>query len=308
MRKLPKPLSPLLLEWSEDLHAEGLSKHTRFAYVVDLQEVEAFLGGNLEGVTREDLFTYRRSLSARDLAVATCARRLTAVRTFYEWLRRKRNAVMSPAHDLKSPKRPENIHRWWTQEQVAQFRAAFTGADPATVRDRAMCELGLVGLRVSEVLALDRNDVQNLEHPSRASIRVHRKGNKEQILPLSEDARAALLAWMTMRPDVSTDALFFRMPFQPSRRDRLHYASVEKIFRQYAACAGLPLRARSNFHLLRHSTAQRLADLGTNMQDIQAVLGHRSPKTTMIYFRVSDAALRKTVNRLNYNEPNEGGS
>lgn len=177
------------------------------------------------------------------------------------------------------------------------------------MRDRAICELGLLGLRVGEIVGLNVDDLKALDHPAQAAILVHRKPRgREQIIPLSADARAALCDWMRARPAEPTTAVFFRLPFQPGRiRDRLHYVAVEKLFRRYADEAGLPLAKGQSIHLLRHSTAQRLADMGTPVQDIQALLGHRSPNTTMVYFRVTDRRLRSTVQHLTYETPRDEG-
>ena len=129
-----------------------------------------------------------------------------------------------------------------------------------------------------------------------------RKGPKEQFIPLSTDARTALQRWLDLRPDMPTPAVFFRIPFQPSRSERLNYQSAEKLFKHYANLAGLPLKYGQSFHLLRHTAAQRLANLGVPLQDIMTLLGHADPKTTMVYIRVADANLRRTVQRLNYDE------
>ena len=306
-RRTSRPVHPLVLEWFQDLQAEGLALNTCRAYAADLGELVEFAGGDLERATRETLLAYRRSLVVRDLSVATRARRVAAVRSFFDWLRKRRSESVSIAHDLLPPKRLEKVHRWWTVEQVARFRASFTDRTPTGLRDRAICELGLLGLRVGEIVALNVDDIRTLDDPARASILVHRKPRgREQVIPLSEDARAALGDWIQARPAEPTPAVFFRLPYQPGRRtDRLVYVSVEKLFRQYADEAGLPLRKGQSIHLLRHSTAQRLADLGAPVQDIQALLGHRSPNTTMVYFTVSDARLRGTVQSLRYETPQD---
>src|SRR5207302_1018752 len=87
--------------------------------------------------------------------------------------------------------RPQRVHRWWTEDQVAQFRSAFQGDAPRVLRDRAMAELGLMGLRVSEVIRLDIERLVHLSDPERAAIVVLRKGNKEQVLPLTADQQMA---------------------------------------------------------------------------------------------------------------------
>jgi integrase/recombinase XerD len=290
---------PLLLEWWSDLEGDSRALNTRLAYIRDLKDFAEYVRGRLQDATPEDLVRFARRMTEAGLSVATRARRITALRQFYEWLRRRERQPFSRAQDLRPPRRHRRIHRWWTEDQVAQFRAAFAGDAPRVLRDRAMAELGLMGLRVSEVTRLDIERIVNLADPPRAALVVWRKGSKEQVLPLTSDARAALLDWLRVRPAVPTTALFFRLPFQ-RRRARLHYASVEKIFKEYAARAGVPIPEGIAFHHLRHTAGQQMANVGLGIEEAQRFLGHESPTTTQIYYEVSDARLREAAQRLRY--------
>ena len=273
--------------------------NTRLAYVRDLKDFAEYVGGNLEHATADDLVRFTRRMTEAGLSVATRARRITALRQFFEWLRRRQGRPYSAAHDLRPPRLPKRVHRWWTEEQVARFRDAFVGDSPRVRRDRAMAELGLMGLRVSEVLRLDIERVVHLSDPERAAIVVWRKGSKEQVLPLTADTRSALQQWLEVRPAVPTTALFFRLPFQ-RRRARLHYASLEKIFKQYANRAGVPIPEGVAFHHLRHTAGQQMANIGLGIEEAQRLLGHESPTTTQVYYEVTDARLRRAVQRLRY--------
>jgi integrase/recombinase XerD len=290
---------PLLLEWWTDLEGDSRAINTRLGYVRDLNDFAQYVEGRLAEATPEDLIRFARRMTEAGLSVATRARRITALRQFYEWLRRRQRRPFSVAQDLHPPRRSRRVHRWWTEDQVAQFRTAFEGDAPRVLRDRAMAELGLMGLRVSEVIRLDIERIVQLSYPDRASIVVWRKGSKEQVLPLTSDARAALLDWLRVRPGVPTTALFFRLPFQ-RRRGRLHYASVERIFKQYAARAGVPIPEGIAFHHLRHTAGQQMANIGLGIEEAQRFLGHESPTTTQVYYEVTDARLRRAAQRLRY--------
>jgi integrase/recombinase XerD len=301
-RRLKSPVPsthPLLLEWWTDLEAAGRLLNTRVAYVRDVADFAAYIDGNLERAQPDDLLRFTRRMTEAGLSVASRARRVTALRQFYEWLRRRQQRAFSVALDLRPPRRAKRLHRWWTEEQVARFRAAFEGDAPRVLRDRAMAELGLMGLRVSEVIRLDIERLIALADPDRAAIVVWRKGAKEQVLPLTADARDALARWIAARPTVATTALFFRLPFQP-RRPRLHYASVEKIFKRYATRARVPVPAGIAFHHLRHTAGQQMANVGLGIEEAQRLLGHESPVTTQVYYEVTDARLREAARRLRY--------
>jgi integrase/recombinase XerD len=301
-RRLRSPVPstlPLLLEWWTDLEGADRGLNTRLAYVRDLKDFAEYVDGNLEGATPEDLLRFSRRMTEAGLSVATRARRITSLRQFYEWLRKRQGRPFSVAQDLHPPRRPHRVHRWWTEDQVAEFRGAFHGDSPRVVRDRAMAELGLMGLRVSEVTRLDIERVVHLSDPERASLVVVRKGNKEQVLPMTGDAREALLAWLAVRPPAPTTALFFRLPYQ-QRRKHLHYASVEKIFKRYAEAAGVPVPEGIAFHHLRHTAGQQMATVGLGIEEAQRLLGHANPATTQVYYEVSDERLRAATRRLRY--------
>ena len=296
----PIPSShPLLLEWWTDLEGDDRGLNTRLAYIRDLKDFAEYVQGKLETARPEDLLRFVRKMTEAGLSVATRARRITSLRQFYEWLRRRQGRPFSIAQDLRPPRRPRRVHRWWTEDQVSQFRTAFRGDSPRVLRDRAMAELGLMGLRVSEVTRLDIERVFHLSDPDRAALVVLRKGNKEQVLPITADARDALQAWMKVRPAAATTALFFRLPYQHGRR-HLHYASVERIFKRYAAAADVPIPEGIAFHHLRHTAGQQMATVGLGIEEAQRLLGHADPATTQIYYEVTDERLRSAARRLSY--------
>jgi integrase/recombinase XerD len=301
--RLRKPwttdLAPIVLEWFQDMRSLGLAKNTAVNYAMDLKDLAGFLLGPLEEATPENLREYRRTFELRNLSLSTCGRRIAAVRAFYDWLRKRQHLTASVAQDLKAPKRAERVHHFWTKAEVLRFRRVFTGDDPTIIRDRAVMELGLMGLRVSEVTSLDLHRIRELAVPTRASIIVRRKGNKEQYLPLTPEARRALRDWLAVRPPVETPAVFFRLPYQPTR-PRLRYASLEKLLKRYAQQAGVTIPEGIAFHLLRHTAGQRMSDIGLGIEEAQRVLGHRSTRTTQVYYQVGDKRLRKAIRRLRY--------
>lgn len=311
----------LLLEFGADLMVENLSPRTIRAYLHDLFSLARYVRKPMDAVTTEDLSAYLRDTMAHRLSVSTRARRVGAIRRFFDWLRRTRRLPGSIAQDLRPVKRTRSLHRFWTEEQVAAFRRAFRG-EPAAIlnghtrpgaikryrltsghivlaRDRAVCELGLMGLRVSEVLGLCLYDVIELNDPNRASILVHRKGRKDQYLPLVPNARTALRSWLAVRPSVPSQNVVIRLPFQPGR-PRMRYESLGWIMQAYAARAGLSLPPHKAFHHLRHTAGQQMSELGFGIEEAQMFLGHESPATTRIYYEVSNRRLRDVSRRFGY--------
>jgi integrase/recombinase XerC len=322
-RSTPLALLPedLLSKWAADMRLRNLSRNTILSYVSDLLHLTRFLARPLETATLADLRAFGHALLEQNASIATWARRATAFRTFFDWYRQREGRTVSVAQDLEVPRRARHVHRWWTNTEVRQFRRVFRKGEPArllsghtrrnegyyladprivVLRDRAICELGLMGLRVNEVTGLRLEDLINISIPTRAAIVVHRKGRKEQVLPLVRDARLALRRWLHIRPNVPTPILFIRLPFQRGRPARLHNGSVGRIVQAYALRAGLLLPPYKAFHHLRHTAGQQMAELGMGVEEAQAFLGHESPTTTMVYYQVSSQRLRRTARRFKY--------
>jgi integrase/recombinase XerD len=290
----------ILQAWQLALEERNVSPHTLSSYTSDLRTLVRYLKPiALEGATPADLDRYCQSLFDRGLSPSTRGRRIAAIKNFYEWRRRSLGQTSSVAHDLRPPRRDAPVHRWWTAEQVQRFREGFALFTATDFRDRAICELGLMGLRVEEVTTLNVEHIIHVTDPVTSQVIIMRKGRKEQVLPLTESARKALSNWLLARQRLTTPALFCRLPFQGAR-PRLTRFGVERIFKEYAQRAGLPLPPRKAFHHLRHTTGQRMADLGIPIEEAQAILGHADPSTTQMYYRVSDRRLRDAARRLRY--------
>jgi integrase len=75
---------------------------------------------------------------------------------------------------------------------------------------------------------------------------------------------------------------------------------VEKIFKRYAAAAGVPIPEGIAFHHLRHTAGQQMATVGLGIEEAQRLLGHANPATTQVYYEVTDERLRNAARRLRY--------
>jgi integrase/recombinase XerC len=161
--------------------------------------------------------------------------------------------------------------------------------DEIGMRDRALLELLYgSGLRVSEVCALDVDDVDLRAQ----AVRVLGKGRKERRVPVSEPARVAVRRYISegrrklMEQQAGTDtaALFLN-----KRGRRIGPRSVRAMLETYLRAEG---RASISPHALRHSFATHLLDGGADLRAVQELLGHESLATTQIYTHVSTERLR----------------
>jgi integrase/recombinase XerC len=145
------------------------------------------------------------------------------------------------------------------------------------------------GLRISEALALDVRDAPPVG--GTAALRVVGKGGKPRLVPVLPAVRAALAAYLELRPGATAaEPLFLG-----ARGARLDPAVAQRTLRTYRRLAGLPEHATP--HAMRHSFATHLLGGGADLRAIQELLGHASLSTTQRYTAVDATALLATWKR-----------
>lgn len=262
---------------------ESSSPHTLRAYRIDLREFLAFC--DAEGVSgaREIghrlLRAFLASMGEKGLQKSTIARRLAAVRALCRHLVREGALEADPSRALRSPRRSRPLPVHLGESEVDRLLSA--ARNP---RDRAILEtLYGGGLRVSELVGLDRDDID-----FRSGVaRVRGKGRKERLAPLGSAAVASLQEYLRV-PAKGADP---RPVFRNRAGDRISARSVHRLVRATALQAGVDPRSRP--HTLRHSFATHLLDRGADLREVQELLGHKNIATTQIYTHVSMERLRK---------------
>jgi integrase/recombinase XerD len=140
------------------------------------------------------------------------------------------------------------------------------------------------GLRASELVALPRNAV----HPDRPFLILKGKGGVERMVPISDQARAAVAAWRVHVP-ADKPWLF------PGGKKHLTRIRLYQLIKALAAEAGIP-PDRVSPHVLRHAFATHLLGGGADLRAVQAMLGHADIATTEIYTHVEASRLVELVN------------
>jgi integrase/recombinase XerC len=272
------------------------SAHTVKAYEVDLRQLLDHLEQKalpLEKVTLPALRGFLVQLG--DLAATSRARKLSAVRTFFEYLQRLGQVAQNPATGLLSPKLPKPLPKALPEAEAAALVQTPSSKSLLGLRDRALLELLYGGgLRVAELCGLDL-DALDL---ASSEIRVLGKGSKERIVPVPGQAQEAVEAWLRRRgelllkprPKQAPQALFLNY-----RGGRLTVRSVARHLDRYAqVCA---IQRHVSPHALRHSFATHLLNSGADLRSIQELLGHASLSTTQRYTAVSWERLQQVYRK-----------
>lgn len=153
------------------------------------------------------------------------------------------------------------------------------------LRDKALLELFFsTGLRLAELCSLN-NDLDL----SRDEFSIRGKGEKVRVVFISDDARAAIRAYLKARKDMD-DAMFVNIA-KNKISGRLTPRSIERIVREYSIKAGISKKVTP--HVLRHSFATNLLSNGADIRSVQMMLGHANIATTQVYTHITDKQLRE---------------
>jgi site-specific recombinase XerD len=263
------------------LASAALSDATRRAYRADLEELAGWLRDNrlrLEDVDARVFSRYAAWLARdrpghkpRKLSHTTIGRKLAAVRSF---LRAALGPDRVPELALAGRRR-RRLPNAPKQTETDDLLAAFDGAEPLALRNRALFELVYsAGLRAQEAAGLELADVDFEQE----LVVIHGKGGKERIVPLGEEAAVRLRRYILEgRPALARGAenrLFLSVRGRPLDTSTLR-------------------RLLPNPHRLRHAFATHLLEGGADLRTIQELLGHSTLSTTQVYSHVDGARLRK---------------
>jgi len=301
-----------LAQFLEMMAAErGASHNTLDAYKRDLKDFLSFIAHKktaLKKISRSQLEDYLKSLSKAGLSAKTAARRLSAIRQFFEFLYTEKIRVDNPAATLEVPKLARQLPKTLQAEHITLLLAeAEKDASQKGLRLLAMLELMYgSGLRVSELVSLKRTALQIKDGNVAEFILITGKGNKERLVPVSGKAREALKKYLSAELRVQSaekkkktkhQALGTRHPlwlFPGSGTKPMTRHNFALLLKGLAIKAGIDPSLISP-HTLRHSFASHLLEGGADLRVIQELLGHSDISTTQIYTHVASTQLKKLV-------------
>ncbi len=279
----------------ESLSAEkGFSPNTCRAYRNDLEQLLAFLqdpGSGLlkegEGINVHDVddivirsylaFLYKKNQKS------TIARKLSALRSFFRFLVKRRAIETNPAESVLTPKRGSTVPRYLPVDEMFRLLDGVKGESLLALRNRVILEtLYSTGVRVAELAGMDVRDVDF----DKGFVRVIGKGNKERSTPVGKRALACIRAYLDKRGKAVGSGINGSEPLLlNSRGGRLTTRSIARLLEKVVRQLGLihPISP----HGLRHTFATHMLDAGADLRVVQELLGHASLSTTQRYTHVS---------------------
>jgi len=235
-------------------------------------------------------FVLERSHQCGLSAAKTCT---TALRMFLRFLvtQGQCSADLVAAVPVLAHWRLSSLPSYLQQEEVERIVSSCDPNSPVGRRDVAiLLLLARLGLRAGDIIQLCLGDLDWEE----GMIRVSGKGRREVRLPLTQEVGWAIVTYLRNgRPPTETDVLFVRSraPYRPFACHSAVSVIVERAMRR----AGITCQSRGAAHVLRHSVATSMLRQGASLQDIAALLRHRSIETTQIYAKVDVSDLHQVA-------------
>ncbi|HYT49647.1 MAG TPA: tyrosine recombinase XerC, partial [Pyrinomonadaceae bacterium] len=263
-------------------YERNVSAHTVRNYESDLRQFFEYLAPTEDGkhigplISQIDHLTIREWLStlhSDHKKKTSIARKLAALRTFFQFLVREGIVESNPAKIVATPRKEKKLPVHLSIEDAIRFIETPDQETDFGKRDRAILELlYATGVRVSELTSINLRDIDF----KNKLVRVFGKRQKERIVPFGEPAAKALRNYLAVREKLLMNAPATKRDAQPLilnyQGTRMTARSVGRLVEKYIRlCAGIH---DISPHALRHSFATHLLDSGADLRDIQELLGH----------------------------------
>lgn len=255
---------------------EGIGEGTLNGYKHLLRSFHDFTKKSTVSITTNDVRLYLSSFENNNLS--TIGKKLSMINTFFEWLVTEEIIFRNPARKIKQVKTPKRLPKAITEEDLEKIRDNCSDS-----RERALIEtLYSTGCRLSEIANMKIEQIDYINN----SILVIGKGNKERIVYFTQSAMFYIKKYLRERE--TEDDNFCEYLFTTERRPyrKMQNRTIQDIIRKLAEKSNINKKVTP--HVFRHTMATIAMNNGIQLGDLQQLLGHSSPGTTLIYAEVSE--------------------
>lgn len=264
---------------------EGLSEVTLEGYLIELKMFCNFVNKGIVQIKTPDIRGYLAS--NKNWQVGTIDRKLSVLKSFFGWMVQEELLLRNPTTKIKSPKKPKRLPKALSVEELEIVRESCE-----TNRERALVEVMYsTGCRLSEIANMKISDINYQDK----SAKVIGKGNKERSVFFTFKALHHLNKYLNTRKEPlegKSDYLFIRerRPF-----NQLTGRSIQRAINKIEE--RVKLSKSLTPHVFRHTKATMMMNNGADIADVQHILGHEDPSTTLIYANVSEERKRQAHRR-----------
>ena len=266
------------------------SDNTITNYRVDLLEFNEFMNEKLLDINKDDVNNYLKYLYDNNISKSSISRKLSSLRSFYNYLMKKEIIDINYFGMIKNPKKSGSLPKFVKDDEIKKM---FDIPDTRTwigMRNLLIIRmLYATGLRVSELINIKLNDLNINDR----TIKILGKGSKERIVVFGNHTKEALEDYLN-RGRRQVD--FHGSPYLFLNKDgnRLSTRYVRKIIDDIIFKASVTHHVSP--HMLRHTFATGMLNNGADLVSVKDLLGHESLNTTSIYTHVSDERIKEIYN------------
>lgn len=264
----------------------GYSKMTLISYQKDLDDFFSFVKKNninYLNLSKDDVRLYLKLLDEKKLKSSTISRRISCLRTFYNYLEDQKKVAGNVFKLIRNPKLDRKLPNYLSYEEL---RVIFDSIDikrDCGLKNRLLIEmLYATGCRVSEIANIKIDDINFNNN----SIKIFGKGSKERIVYFGDYARFYLDMYLNQNINNNSKYLFVN-----EKNEKMDITEIEKIIKDIVY--NLSIKSHVTPHTFRHTFATHLLNNGADIKTVQELLGHSSLNTTGIYTHVSNERLKE---------------
>lgn len=287
-------LDKLINEYLDCLKYErNYSNNTIASYRREIMHFKVYLVQ--EGISDYDdvdylmLRGYLTKLYDKNLAKSSINHRLSALRSFFDYLLKEEFIKDNPFKLIESQKVGQRNPDFLFQEEMIDLLDSIETKDDLGIRNKAMLELMYAsGLRCSEVANLQLGDIDF----NQMVVLVHGKGGKDRYVPFHEYARDWLIKYIDearnnlMIKNEGHNFIFVNKFGNPLTNRGIENI-VDRVTFKYDATKKI------HPHTIRHSFATHLLNAGADIRTVQELLGHKNLATTQVYTHISKDHLKR---------------
>jgi len=284
------------------LAERGIAKNSFLSYKRDLLDFDHFIKiRNLDelNISSNDISSYVNYLTKENLAARSVNRKISTLKSYYNFLISENHTQYNPALIIDLPKYYAKLPTILSAEEIAALLSVCkAGSTEESIRLYAMIQLLYAsGLRVSELVSLKMAEV--VTGHSQGQVRnkfvVKGKGSKERVVIINGQAISALEDYLKVRSVfISNDRSKLYLFPSKSLSGYMTRQNFALLLKKAAMESGVDINKTSP-HTLRHSFATHLLEGGADLRVIQELLGHADISTTQIYTHLQMEHLKKVL-------------
>jgi integrase/recombinase XerC len=259
------------------------SRHTIISYETDLRDFEEYLTGiygslQIEEIKSTFVRTWLASLKEAGNSSRTINRKISSLKSFFKYQIKKENLVSSPMSVISNPKVSKRLPQFVDKKDIdllfshVEFPGNWEG-----LTDRLLLQLFYhTGIRQAELVQLQNGHFD--KHNS--NIKVLGKGNKERVIPISNELASAISEYISRKKQefIDIDHAFLLIN---KKGKKMMPRQVYSIVKKYLSL--VTTIDKKSPHILRHSFATHLTNNGADLNAVKELLGHSSLAATQVY-------------------------